>query len=113
MFYPSVCVIVDGPVMILLSRFPFLLLHDPQHPCQALVDDGATHICEACPAGQQQLGAGAVSCNACPTGTSKAVKSTEECAPCPAGTWGGLGCHVHTTALYASSNCFFFEGMFL
>ena len=55
--------------------------------CQALVDEGATHICEACPAGQQQLGAGAVSCNACPAGTSKAVKSTEECAPCSAGTW--------------------------
>lgn len=63
---------------------------------KALVDEGATHICEACPAGQQQLGAGAVSCNACPTGTSKAVKSTEECAPCPAGSYqneiGALVC---------------------
>jgi len=63
---------------------------------KALVDEGPTHICEACPAGQQQLGAGAVSCNACPTGTSKAVKSTEECAPCPAGSYqneiGALVC---------------------
>lgn len=61
--------------------------------CQAFVDGTTTHICEPCPAGQQQLGAGAVSCNACPAGTSKAVESIEECAPCPAGTGGNwLSC---------------------
>ena len=63
---------------------------------KAFVDGTTTHICEPCPAGQQQLGAGAVSCNACPAGTSKAVESVEECAPCPAGLYqdetGALEC---------------------
>ena len=58
-------------------------------PCeslQAFTDgDGSTYICEACPAGQQQLGAGAMDCDACPAGTAKADQSTEECAPCAAG----------------------------
>ena len=48
-------------------------------------DDGNTYICEACPAGQQQLGAGAMACDACPAGTAKAEQSTEECPPCAAG----------------------------
>ena len=55
-------------------------------PWQAFLDDdGSTYICEACPAGQQQLSAGAMACDACPAGTAKAEQSTEECAPCVAG----------------------------
>lgn len=61
-------------------------------------DDGSTYICEACPAGQQQLGAGAMDCDACPAGTAKADQSTEECAPCAAGEYqdekGALQCKM-------------------
>eukprot|EP00435_Cladocopium_sp_Y103_P069800 s702_g34.t1 len=61
-------------------------------------DDGSTYICEACPAGQQQLGAGAMACDACPAGTAKAEQSTEECAPCAAGAYqdekGALQCKM-------------------
>ncbi|CAL1137404.1 unnamed protein product [Cladocopium goreaui] len=50
-------------------------------------DSGPTYVCEACPAGQQQLGAGEMACDPCPLGTSKLNQSPEECALCPAGQY--------------------------
>ena len=48
---------------------------------------GVTYVCEACPPGQQQRGAGAVVCEPCPLGTSKGYQSIENCAPCQAGKY--------------------------
>eukprot|EP00438_Fugacium_kawagutii_P000692 Skav220033 [mRNA] locus=scaffold2981:161406:163541:+ [translate_table: standard] len=50
-------------------------------------DSGDTYVCEACPGGQQQLGAGAMACDPCPLGTNKSSQSTEECALCPVGQY--------------------------
>ena len=50
-------------------------------------DSGATitYRCVACPAGQHQPAAAAVTCELCPVGTFKAFQSAGTCMPCPSG----------------------------